>query len=84
MREIESVKGMAQKFEEGKKYVFSIDAYKHDEEAIELERAFGFTPTWVDECEGQAVEVVDEKNGKIDIFAIVPEWCEEVESEDEE
>ena len=65
---------MVEKFEEGKKYKFSIELYAQD---------FGLASKddpWAQECEGEEVTVMSADRGNCKgRYWIVPEWCEEVQ-----
>lgn len=63
-----------EEFEEGKKYKFNTKQY------IEAEgyNDYADNKNWVDDCENEVVEIVNESCGEIFDFSVFPEWCIEV------
>lgn len=62
-----------EKFEKGKTYIFDYDTYKAD----------GGSSTrsgYAGRIDGKTVDVKGDRDGGIEYFDILPEWCKEVES----
>ena len=64
---------MADKFEEGKKYKFSIELYAQDCSLASK------GDLWANECKGEEVTVTSAYWGNCrGGYMVAPEWCEEV------
>lgn len=73
---------MVKRFENGKKYKFTKDAYIKT--MVEIGYEFEYDPqdenAWWNICDGvQLTEISDDETGRICNFVIVSRWCEEVE-----
>ena len=62
---------MAEKFEEGKKYIFRKKLFIEAEQGTSIE--YEACKDWVDKLDGQEVE-----SYRCDGYGVAPEWCEEV------
>lgn len=66
------------KFEQDKKYVFSLEKFKKYCE--ENDEDYEENLEWAEECEGKEPHPNKHyPNWIIDIYVILPEWCEVVE-----
>lgn len=68
---------MITKFEEGKRYRFSKEAFIKAGSEIRWD----ISKNWAKECLNKDVEVLNSYDGKIENWLISPEWCEEVTEE---
>lgn len=65
---------VTKRFETGKKYVFDARLCRMD-----LARLGGYENGWDDLVDGREVIVTSASTGRIDIYAVEPQWCREVE-----
>ena len=68
---------MVKKFEKGKTYIFSKERYMEISEIITESNG----EKWYDSVDGVKVEVNSTNTGKCWDMLVVPEWCEEVDTE---
>ena len=70
------------KFEDGKRYVFSGEIYRTKPWRAARYKNSPACREWVDEADGQEVQVIDELEGRVeggaDGYSVMPEWCEEL------
>ena len=73
-----------QKFEDGKRYVFSGEIYRTKPGRATRYKNSPLCREWVDEADGQEVTIIDELEGRVeggaDGYYVVPEFCEELPS----
>lgn len=65
------------RFEEGKEYIFTKEAFYGNPAAVNSEY-------WVELCHGKKVTVTGATDGYIDVYCVCPDWCEEVTAPAEE
>ena len=73
---------MANEFEDGKRYVFSKEIYLTKPGRATRYKNSPLCREWVDEADGQEVQVIDELEGRVqsgaDGFRVMAWWCEEL------
>lgn len=66
---------MLEKFKENVQYKFSKSVYQKNMGCTDAQCD---ARVWVNLCDGKEVEVASDGRGRIDIYSILPWWCEEV------
>ena len=71
-----------QKFDKSKRYVFLKKIYLTKPDRATRYKNSPSCREWVDEADGQEVQVIDELEGRVeggaDGYSVMPEWCEEL------
>ena len=72
------------KFDKSKRYIFRKEIYLTKPGRATIYKNSPLCRKWVDEADGQEVQIADELEGRVeggaDGYSVNPEWCEELPS----